>query len=122
MVGKKIGLYNKCKKLVNELELQNSVVFKGVLGQNEIASLMKTSLVFAQHSIIAPNGDMEGTPLSILEASASGLPVVSTLHGGIKEAVIHGTTGFLVEETYENDMAKYIIKLCENSEHAKEMA
>jgi len=121
MVGGKDDLYDKCKKLVCELEIQDSVVFPGVLSPNEIARLMNTSLVFVQHSLIAPNGDMEGTPLSILEAAASGLPVVSTLHGGIKEAIVHGETGFLVEEKKENDMAKYIIKLCENPDLAKEM-
>lgn len=121
MVGKKGGLYFECEKRVNELGIQNSVLFTGILSQDEIAKLMKTSLAYVQHSITAPNGDMEGTPLSILEASASGLPVVSTLHGGIKEAIIHGKTGFLVEETDEEAMAKYIIKLCANPEWAKEM-
>ncbi|MFD2099716.1 glycosyltransferase family 4 protein [Flagellimonas iocasae] len=121
MVGKKAGLYDSCQQLVNELNIQKSVIFTGVLEQDKISDLMKTSLAFVQHSITAPNGDMEGTPVSIMEACASGLPVVSTLHGGIKDAVIHGKTGFLVEETNENDMAKYMIELCENAELAKEM-
>jgi glycosyltransferase involved in cell wall biosynthesis len=56
-----------------------------------------------------------------LEASASGVPVVSTLHGGIKEAVIHGITGYLVDEVDEDSMAKFMMKLCENPEHAKEL-
>ena len=121
MVGKKNGLYEACQQLVNELNMQESVVFTGVLEQDKIADLMKTSLAFVQHSITAPNGDMEGTPVSIMEACASGLPVVSTLHGGIKDAVIHGTTGFLVEETHENDMAQYMMQLCESPALAKEM-
>jgi colanic acid/amylovoran biosynthesis glycosyltransferase len=121
MVGKKSGLFFECEKLVAELGMKESVVFTGVLGQDEIADLMRSSLAYVQHSITAPNGDMEGTPLSILEAGASGLPIVSTLHGGIKEAVIHGETGFLVEEKNEADMAKYIMQLFENPDRAKEM-
>lgn len=121
MVGEKIELFDQCKKLVNELQIQDSVIFTGILSQEEIAKLMTNSLMFVQHSIVAPNGDSEGTPLSILEASASGLPVVSTLHGGIKEAVVHGKTGYLVEEKDEAEMAKYMILLCENPERGKEM-
>ncbi len=121
MVGGKNGLYEECEKLVNELNIQKSVVFTGVLNSDEIANLMSASLAFVQHSITAPNGDMEGTPLGILEASACGLPVVSTLHGGIKEAVLHGKTGFLVEEKDENEMAKYMMELLENPSLAKQM-
>jgi len=121
MVGGKTGLFEKCENLVKQLNIGESVIFKGVLNSEEIADLMSTSLAFVQHSITGSNGDMEGTPLGILEASASGLPVISTLHGGIKEAVIHGETGFLVEEKDENAMADYMIKLLENPEMAKEM-
>lgn len=121
MVGGKSDLFEKCENLVNELNINNSVIFTGVLNSEEVANLMKTSMAFVQHSITAPNGDMEGTPVGILEASASGLPVVSTLHGGIKEAVIHGKTGFLVEEKEDNAMADYMIKLLENPEKATEM-
>lgn len=121
MVGGKTGLYEECQKLVDELNISNSVHFTGVLNSDEIANLMGNSLAFVQHSITASNGDMEGTPLGILEASASALPVVSTLHGGIKEAVIHGKTGFLVEEKDENAMADFMIQLLENPAKAKEM-
>ena len=121
MVGKKTGLYEECNNLVHQLGIQNSVHFTGSLDHDEIAKLMRSSLAFVQHSITAANGDMEGTPLGILEASATGLPVVSTLHGGIKDAIIHGKTGYLVEENDENGMAKYMIKICQNPEQAKEM-
>jgi glycosyltransferase involved in cell wall biosynthesis len=121
MVGGKNGMYEECEKLVQELKIADSVDFPGIMNSDEIANIMAKSLAFVQHSITAPNGDMEGTPLGILEASASGLPVVSTLHGGINEAVIHGKTGFLVEEKDENAMADYMIQLLENPEIAKEM-
>ncbi len=121
MVGKQNGLYNDCVKLIADLGLQNSVIFTGVLNQTEISGLMQSSLAFVQHSITAPNGDMEGTPVSIMEASASGLPIISTLHGGIKDAVIHNETGYLVEETNYKDMANYMIKLFENPEMAEKL-
>lgn len=121
MVGGKTGMYEECQKLVDELGITASVNFTGIKNSEEVAELMANSLAFVQHSITAPNGDMEGTPLGILEASASALPIVSTLHGGIKEAVIHGTTGYLVPEKDEDGMAEFMIKLLENPEKAKEM-
>ncbi|TXN38183.1 glycosyltransferase family 4 protein [Flagellimonas hymeniacidonis] len=121
MVGKKTGLYDDCEQLVKELKIHKSVIFTGVLEQNRISDLMKASTAFVQHSITAPNGDMEGSPVSIAEASASGLPVVSSLHGGIKNLVLHEKTGFLVEETDIDAMANYIIKIFEDANNAKEM-
>ncbi len=121
MVGAKSGLYKQCEQLVNELGINNSVHFTGVQNHDEVAELMRTSYMLVQHSVTAANGDMEGTPGSVMEASASGLPVVSTLHGGIREAVVHGVTGFLVEEKDETGMAEYMIQLFEDPELAREM-
>ena len=122
MVGGKTGpRYAECEIMVAELNIQNSVEFTGILNSEQVAQKMALALAFVQHSLTASNGDMEGTPLGILEASASALPVVSTLHGGIKEAIIHNETGYLVEEKDENAMAEYMIKLLENPERAKQM-
>ena len=101
--------------------MENCVMFTGVLAHDQGRTLMQHSLAFVQHSITAPNGDTEGTPVGIMEASASGLPVVSTRHGGIPDAVIHEKTGYLVEEGDEHAMGQYMIKLCENPELAREM-
>lgn len=121
MIGDKSGLYQSCADTVKELNLENAVTFTGRLSPEEISSWMKSANIFVQHSITAPNGDMEGTPNSVLEAEASGLPVVSTFHGGIKEAVINHATGYLVPEKDVEGMAEYINKLIENPERAQEM-
>ena len=94
MVGAHAGLFRESQKLVNALDMREAVLFPGILTQQEISELMNKAYAFVQHSVVAPNGDMEGTPVSILEASASELPVISTFHGGIKDAVIHCETGF----------------------------
>ena len=114
MVGNKKGLFEKCNELVIELGMHEAVVFPGILSQQEISNLMGKALAFLQHSVTAPNGDMEGTPVSILEACASGLPVISTFHGGIKDAVIHDKTGFLVNEGDVEGMTGFMIKILEN--------
>ena len=47
---------------------------------------------------MTPDQNQEGVPNSMLEAMATGLPVVATTHGGIPEAVTHEQTGLLVPE------------------------
>jgi len=114
-------LFAQTKILVSQLSLQNNVILKGVLPPAEIKELMKSMRGFVQHSVVAANGDSEGTPVTILEASSSGLPVVSTKHAGIKEAVVDGVTGFLVDEHDIEGMAKGIMKLIELPELAAKM-
>lgn len=121
MVGGKSGLFEECVRLVETLGLVDAVQFPGVLAPEAIAELMRSAQVFVQHSVTAANGDMEGTPNSILEASASGLPVVSTAHGGILEAVIHNKTGFLVAENDVSGMATAIIKLLGDPDLGRKM-
>ena len=76
----------------------------------------KESKIFVQHSLRTASGDSEGTPNTILEASATGLPIVSTKHAGIREAVVDGQTGYLVEEGEYEMMAQKIIDLLGNPE------
>jgi glycosyltransferase involved in cell wall biosynthesis len=57
----------------------------------------------------------------MLEAMASGLPVVATMHGGIPEAVTDGTSGLLVPERDHFRLAKALIALVENPARWLEM-
>lgn len=114
-------LLNDCKALTKALHISGSVFFKGVLPPVQIAEEFGKALVFIQHSVTAANGDSEGTPLAILEAMASGLPVVSTNHGGIPDIVIHGKTGLLVSENDVDGMAQQMLWLAENAIKALEM-
>jgi colanic acid/amylovoran biosynthesis glycosyltransferase len=59
---------------------------------------MAEAHVFLLPSVIAADGDEEGTPTVLAEASCAGLPVLSTRHSGIPEMVLDGRTGFLVPE------------------------
>ncbi|HET7694542.1 MAG TPA: glycosyltransferase [Vicinamibacterales bacterium] len=67
--------------------------------------------LFLQHSVTALDGDEEGLPVSILEAMAEGVPVVSTHHAGIPEAVQDGETGFLVPPGDCQAMADRTVRL-----------
>lgn len=67
--------------------------------------------LFLHASELTPEADQEGVPNSMLEAMATGLPVVATLHGGIPEAVTSGHDGLLVPERSPDDLAQAILTL-----------
>ncbi len=102
-------LLEECRALAAELGLSNGAVeFLGAQAHARVQDEMRAARCFVQHSIEAPNGDCEGTPVGILEAGASGLPVVSTRHAGIPDVVAEGETGFLVEERDVEGMAAHM--------------
>jgi glycosyltransferase involved in cell wall biosynthesis len=115
------NLYPKMKSLSKQLGLEKSVTFHGRQPLETISKLSIKSRAFVQHSITAQNGDKEGTPVAILEAASLGLPIISTQHGGINDAVIHGSTGFLVKEKDVETMAKYMLELARKPILAKDM-
>jgi glycosyltransferase involved in cell wall biosynthesis len=78
--------------------LGDRVRFLGELRSDEVANWMRRASVLAAPSVTAADGDAEGLPNVVVEAAASGLPVVGTTHSGIPEAVDDGATGFLVPE------------------------
>ena len=114
-------LMNTCKNLVKYSGLETQVEFPGVITPEAYRSMLSESLSFVQHSITSGRGDMEGTPLSILEASAAGLPVIATRHAGIKDVIIHETTGLLCEEHDVASMAANMLALLDNKEFAKSL-
>jgi len=71
--------------------------------------------IFLSPSITAPDGDTEGgVPVTILEASASGMPVLSTLHCDIPEAVIDKESGCLVRERDVDALSERLFHLASN--------
>ncbi|WP_278036318.1 glycosyltransferase [Flavobacterium nitratireducens] len=115
VIGGNGELYEVCKNLVSYYQLENNVILPGVLSPKDFEAYLSKSLAFVQHSITAINGDQEGTPVAILEASAAGLPVISTFHAGIPDVIIDGETGFLVPEHDVDAMAQKMMLLLENT-------
>jgi glycosyltransferase involved in cell wall biosynthesis len=114
-------LLEKCQKLVAELAIDDAVEFLGAQPHEVIKHEMQQARCLVQHSVVSASGDSEGTPLTILEAGATGLPVVSTRHAGIPDVVIEGVTGFLVDEHDAISMAQHMIRLAQEPELAGEM-
>ncbi len=104
-------LMSEVKELIERFELTNNVILKGSLAQSEVYELLSKSRIYIQHCVTAIDGDQEGFPNSILEASSFGLPVVSTIHAGIPEIIVDGKSGFLVQEYDYISMSSRIIQL-----------
>jgi glycosyltransferase involved in cell wall biosynthesis len=98
---------------VERLGVRNCVTVHGPQHHVFVKQLLRHADLFAQHSVVAPNGDREGCPATILEAAAEGLPVVATRHEGICDSVIEGETGFLVAEHDVAGMAERIAHLAD---------
>jgi glycosyltransferase involved in cell wall biosynthesis len=73
------------------------VTFHGSLTENGVAGVLGGADVFVLPSVIAPDGDMEGIPVALMEALATGLPAVATRHSGVPELIEDGVTGYLAE-------------------------
>ncbi len=110
-----------CRDMAKALGIENSVNFPGSVSPERTAQYFSKATMFLQHSVTTVDGVMEGTPVAILEAAAAGLPVVSTRHAGIPQAVLHGETGFLVEERDVKGMTAHILRLLEDEQLASQL-
>tara|TARA_X000000950_G_scaffold247214_1_gene305346 strand:- start:5124 stop:6266 length:1143 start_codon:yes stop_codon:yes gene_type:complete len=87
-----------CKRLTKSLDLDKKIFFLGNQNHNVIINLLDDSHIFVHHSITPPNGCQEGIPNSILEAMSMEMPILSSYHSGIPEAVAHNVNGMLSKE------------------------
>jgi colanic acid/amylovoran biosynthesis glycosyltransferase len=83
---------------IERLGIEPNVHLLGAQDAQSVSKRLEESHVFMLPSVTAANGDMEGLPVSILEAQMCGLPVLATYHSGIPEEVLDGKSAFLVKE------------------------
>ena len=109
--GPQLELY---KNFVEENKLTNVLKFIG--RQNQIPGILKSCCLFLLTS------KSEGMPNVILEAMASGLPVVTTPVDGVKEIIEDGINGIFVPVDDVNKMTQEIIRLADNLELRKRIS
>jgi colanic acid/amylovoran biosynthesis glycosyltransferase len=108
-------LESQLKDLARTLGVGGSVHYPGFLNQKQLAAAYRSAHLFLHPSQTTTSGDQEGVPNSMLEAMASGLPVIATLHGGIPEAVHSGYDGLLVPERDTAALANALFEIAEDS-------
>jgi colanic acid/amylovoran biosynthesis glycosyltransferase len=114
-------LYEVCQDLVHAFGLHDRVRFLGLFDSEQIRDELRQASVFVNHSVTALDGNSEGTPVTLLEASAAGLPIVASRHAGIPDAVLHEQTGLLVDERDVEGMATSVCRLLEDPELGSEL-
>jgi glycosyltransferase involved in cell wall biosynthesis len=103
------------ENLSAELGLQDAVIFTGRVNNNEMAALYHSSDVMVNPSLA------DNMPISVLEALASGVPVVSTNVGGVPYLVEHGNTALLVPVQDPVAMADAILVLLNDPAKAQQI-
>jgi colanic acid/amylovoran biosynthesis glycosyltransferase len=86
------------QEIIRNFELENIVELKGAVENSLVREAMSEAHIFILPSVTAITGDQEGVPVSLMEASSCGLPVLSTYHSGIPEVILDAQSGFLVPE------------------------
>lgn len=106
MIGPdKDGSLKEVKALVTSLKLEDYVEFTGVLTKKEWHKKSE------DYDIFINTTNVDNTPVSIIEAMALGLPIVSTEVGGLPYLISNNTDGILVSKENPNQMANAILKL-----------
>lgn len=82
-----------------------NATFMGFRSSIEVRQELDGARVFCLPSITAENGDAEGLAIVLLEAQASGVPVITSRFTGTHEGVAHGHTGFAFPERDVDDLA-----------------
>lgn len=90
------------------LDLAPWVHMEGRRGEDEVRMFLQRAHLFVAPFVELPSGDKDGIPTTILEAMATGLPVVATNAGSIGEVIDHGVDGVLVPQRRPEALADAI--------------
>lgn len=109
-------------KTVRDLKLEERVIFAGKVKEEEIPLYYAACDLFIMPSYeIEERGDVEGFGIAYLEANACGKPVIGGRSGGVKDAVIDGETGLLVDPLNINQIAEVLVQLLTNPELSRKL-
>ena len=107
---------NNLENLVKKLNLNKYVTFIGMVPNEAVPEYMVAADVFVLPSL------SEGFPTVIVEAMASGIPIVATKVGGVPEIIKDGENGFLVEPMNSEEIAEKVLLLLNNDELRKRIS
>lgn len=109
-------LNNSLQQLVNHLNIDSYLKFKGDVSDSELFKYYNHADIFVLPCLIAENGDRDGIPVSMMEAMAMEIPLVSTNVSGIPELVKDGVSGIIVPPKDEEAISEALIKLLNNED------
>ena len=116
-----LGYREKVLRRIKELDCGQDIDIIYGVENVDVRKIMSEQDIFLLPSKTAIDGDEEGLPVSLLEAQAAGMPVITTRHAGNPEAVIDGDTGFVVDEGDIGAITKKLRMLIENPQLRRRM-
>lgn len=114
LIGGGIHL-EKFKALANELDIKDKVKFLGQVKNTDLHEYYKKSHVF-----VLPSKRVEGHPMTVSEAMCSGLPLITTKNGGLKDLFEEGQEGYFIGK--EHPLEKRLKELVESPILLKNMS
>lgn len=109
------------ESLIQSQDLEGQVRLLGACSGQEVLRELGWAHVFVLPSVVASDNQMEGIPVALMEAMATGLPVICTSISGIPELIDDGQSGLLVSPGDSRALARAISALSEDFELCKEM-
>lgn len=115
-------LEGSLRRLAAELGVAERIHFAGAQPQDVVRDWMSTATLFALPSQVTADGNRDGIPVALMEAMASGCPVISTRVSGIPELIEDGRHGVLVEERDPAALADAIQQLLADPDLRRRLA
>lgn len=115
-------LRNDLMRLSKDLKLGDCVYFEGILGSEQIKDLLKQADLFVLPSVWSDKEGQEGIPVVLMEAMASGVPVIASRLSGIPELIDDGINGLLAEPENETELSQKITTVLTNREIKEQLS
>lgn len=112
---------SRIRETISELDLKDQVIMLGRVSDEELASLYNNADIFIMPNIPV-KGDAEGFGIVAAEAGANGLIVLASGIEGIKDAIIDGENGFLLESGNADQYYKKISDIMQNCDHYRSLS
>jgi glycosyltransferase involved in cell wall biosynthesis len=113
MCGQEKGSLAATRALVKQKKLTHAVHFDGFLDPS------KKAREFSRHQIFLNTNRVDNMPVSVIEAAAFGLPVISTNVGGLTDMISHEVNGLLVPNEDAKAMADAVVRLIKDPSFAQ---
>ena len=104
-------LRNDLERSIQQNHLEGRIELLGPRTQDEVSRFLRTANCYVQPSVVTHTGKMEGIPVALMEAMASGIPVVATSISGVPELVRPGDTGWLVPPEDAAALAEALVEI-----------
>lgn len=108
--------HHELKQLCRELRVEDAVTFVGRVSHDAMPA------AYDAHDVYVQSPNVDNLPNSLIEACASGLPVVSTDAGGVPMMIRHGEYGLLAKVDDHETLARHLLRLLEDPPFARQLA